>query len=393
MIIDKEIVKTVRWEDNPDTYDQRLCNLGRHYEECIIINPDFDSWILDCFDHSIRSDKCIMWVRGDKWLAKKFNSNWSPSKGWKIIEVKFDSVKTNKVIIEKNPDLPDMFDEPDYQISIDDLETEHIWYLDRKYYSLDNVWVYKMRFCERPFLSKNMGTIQPNITDRLDVVFISYDEANADENWNKVLEVCPYAHRIHGVKGIFEAHKAAAELVSTDMFWVVDGDAEILPSWRFSFQPNIFNRDCIHVWNSINPINNLIYGYGGVKLFPKKLLLDAASWKIDMTTSIGNKLKVINEVSNITSFNTDPFSSWRSSFRECVKLSLSVINYQDAESSSRLKIWKEIGKDKKFGEYAIKGAIAGEKFAKENAHSQQILKLINDRQWLYERFTEEEKSV
>ncbi len=28
--------------------------------------------------------------------------------------------------------------------------------------------------------------------------------------------------------------------------------------------------DCLHVWRAKNPINDLIYGVGGVKLFPKK---------------------------------------------------------------------------------------------------------------------------
>ena len=35
----------------------------------------------------------------------------------------------------------------------------------------------------------------------------------------------PKAKRVHGVKGIHQAHIAAAKLVTTHMFWVVDGDA------------------------------------------------------------------------------------------------------------------------------------------------------------------------
>ena len=29
-----------------------------------------------------------------------------------------------------------------------------------------------------------------------------------------------------------------------------------------------------HVWRSKNPVNELVYGYGGVKLLPTKLTLD-----------------------------------------------------------------------------------------------------------------------
>ena len=32
-----------------------------------------------------------------------------------------------------------------------------------------------------------------------DVVFISYDEPNADENWAHLQSICPWAKRSHGV--------------------------------------------------------------------------------------------------------------------------------------------------------------------------------------------------
>ena len=41
-----------------------------------------------------------------------------------------------------------------------------------------------------------------------------------------------------------------------------------------------------------------------------------------MTTSITLRiLKIINEIANIKAFNTDPFNTWKSAFRECAKLS------------------------------------------------------------------------
>jgi hypothetical protein len=234
-----------------------------------------------------------------------------------------------------------------------------------------------------------MGFVTPNILTDLDVIFISYDETNADQNWKKILDRIPYAQRIHGVKGIFEAHKAAAELAQTDMFWVVDGDADILDDWFFNYEPTIFNRDCIHVWKSRNPINGLEYGYGGIKLFPRNLLIESNTWNVDMTTSLG-KLKVIDRVSNITAFNTDPFSTWRSAFRECAKLAAGTIKNQiEDESRDRLDIWNTVGLDKPFGQYAIAGAKAGTLFGNTNKSNQQELKKINSREWLKEKFNEQ----
>ena len=35
-----------------------------------------------------------------------------------------------------------------------------------------------------------------------DIIFISFDEPNADENWKLLKEIAPHAKRVHGVKGI-----------------------------------------------------------------------------------------------------------------------------------------------------------------------------------------------
>jgi hypothetical protein len=230
------------------------------------------------------------------------------------------------------------------------------------------------------------GYLNVELNLDLDVVFISYGEANAEENWQRVLEKAPTAKRVDGVTGILEAHKAAADLVTTDMFYVVDGDAYLSDDWSFDFQPSIFDRDCVFVWHSQNPVNSLEYGYGGVKIFPTDLLKVTETWNIDLTTGLG-KLKVISKISNTTAFNTDPFSAWRSAFRECAKLSASVIpNSNSQESISRLNTWTTVGADAAYGNYAIAGAIEGEQFGCTHQMSPDILKLINDREWLFEYF-------
>ena len=189
------------------------------------------------------------------------------------------------------------------------------------------------------------------------------------------------------MKGIFEAHKKAADIATSDMFYVVDGDAYLTDSWQFDFNPNIFDRDCVHVYKAKNPINDLIYGYGGVKLFPRRLLLEADTWGIDMTTSVASKLKVVNKISNVTAFNTDPASTWRSAFRECAKLAAGTIDNQNIiETDRRLKVWLTRGKDRPFGDYALAGAAAGYKYGDSNKLNTELLKKINDRTWLDAQF-------
>ena len=92
-------------------------------------------------------------------------------------------------------------------------------------------------------------------------------------------------------------------------------------------------------------------------------------------------------VSNTTRFNTDPFNTFKSAFRECTKLSSRIIEKQkDNESEQRLNIWCSVGKEKEFGEYAIAGAIAGKEYGETNKDNMEALNKINDFGWLEQQF-------
>ncbi len=222
-----------------------------------------------------------------------------------------------------------------------------------------------------------------------DVFFISYQEPNADENYEKLLEKCPRAKRVHGVKGIHQAHIKAASMSDTDMIWVVDGDAVVVDDFKFDlvYFTYGYDIDCVHVWSSRNPINDLEYGYGGVKLLPRSLTLNMDVNTPDMTTSISKKFKAMKSVSNINMFNVDEFSTWRSAFRECCKLASRVIERQDDdETISRLQTWCSIGKDRPYGQYAILGANSGRSYGEQNKNNPEALSKINDFSWLKDQF-------
>mgnify|MGYP000179452655 CR=1 FL=1 len=58
----------------------------------------------------------------------------------------------------------------------------------------------------------------------LDCVYLSYDEPRKEETWIKIQNMVPWAQRVDGVKGSDAAHKAAADISSTDRFVLIDGD-------------------------------------------------------------------------------------------------------------------------------------------------------------------------
>lgn len=257
-----------------------------------------------------------------------------------------------------------------------------IYLIPRSTQITNREWQYQFFTAKTKDLNINATTSIPS-----DIVFISYNESYADANYKRLLQSYPNAKRVHGVKGIHQAHIEAAKLVTTPMFWVVDADAELVDDFKLNYYVPKHDRDVVHVWRSCNPINDLEYGYGGVKLLPTKLTLEVDINSPDMTTSISKKFKAMEQVSNITAFNTDPYSTWRSAFRECVKLASKKLHGQvSKESEERLEIWCTKGEDKPFGKYAIDGATSGKWFGWKWQNAPSELAKINDYDWLKEHF-------
>jgi hypothetical protein len=141
------------------------------------------------------------------------------------------------------------------------------------------------------------------------------------------------------------------------------------------------------VWQSINPVNGLQYGYGGVKLLPKHLTQNMDLSKPDMTTSISSLFKAMPEISNITAFNTDPFNTWKSAFRECCKLASRTIDRQrEAETQQRLDAWCTLNEEVSYGFHSYLGAQNGKYYGESNRDNPNGLTLINNFDWLESEF-------
>lgn len=375
VILDLDLVKSIKWTGNSKSYDLELYSLGPTDEGFIVRNP----WVSDSkpfyfIDSIPKTKKCVVWTFKGEWVAKFFPPNWK--RGYLSVEIRLPAFKWIK-----NPALGKAIEFDDTIFKTywpDPWECQHelVWYLDPRSTPLkDKIWAFK---CVAPGYEKidimDMGYVTPKLPDRFDVIFISYKEPNAEENWRRVLKKAPWAKRIHGVQGIFEAHKTAAQISSTEMFYVVDGDAWLVDSWEFNFKPELFDRDVTFIWKSKNPFNTLDYGYGGIKLLNKYKLMKIKKWKtLDLTTTIHKNLKVLDQISVITRFNVDPFATWRSSFRESVKLCMQ----QDRD---RLQQW--ITEESDYMEYAQAGLRDGiDYYNKHGNNSKEIMK-INDFSWL-----------
>ncbi len=239
---------------------------------------------------------------------------------------------------------------------------------------------------------ENENLIKTSTSD-FDVIYLSYDEPNAEENWADLLDKIPWAKRVHGVKGFDEAHKACARLSDTDNFITVDGDNKVDPS--FFDQSIEINPDWVYSWGGKNHINGLIYGNGGLKLWPKYLVMNMKTHEkseggIEFCWHL--PYYQMNDWYSVAYDNTTPFQAFRVGFREGVKLSL----HQGSKVSDlrqiwhgnvkRLMIWMTVGVDVTNGIYSIYGARLG--FYKSFLSDFDI-SLIADYDWFDEQWQKE----
>ena len=210
-------------------------------------------------------------------------------------------------------------------------------------------------------------------TKDLDIIFISYDEPNAEENWAKLKAVVPWAKRVHGVEGSDNAHKEAATLSETDWFVGVDGDNIIDPKFLDIVIEDIQGINC-YSWCGTNVINGLIYGNGGLKIWNKQFVLGMKTHEqsnsdraqIDFCWERG--YQNFPQSFSTTVINKTPHQAWRAGFREGVKMLtvrgvLPPIQNLKKEvpwqNLHRLRIWCSVGSHIENGNYAILGSRMG----------------------------------
>lgn len=206
----------------------------------------------------------------------------------------------------------------------------------------------------------------------LDVVFITYDEANAEQNWANLKSQVPWAKRSHGIYGSDAAHKAAASMADTEWFVGIDGDNIIDPA-LFNGSVNIDAHTLCYSWRSYNIINGLVYGNGGVKLWRRQGVLNMQSHEHAASDQPADQIEFcwdgnyqqMHNIYSRTVPNGSPYQAWRAGFREGVKLALDrgrrVSQARDLHEYNRknLEIWYSVGLDVDQGIWAMAGARQG----------------------------------
>ena len=192
----------------------------------------------------------------------------------------------------------------------------------------------KTQLYDYPVIDKKCQTILDD--QPLDIVFISNGEANAEYNYEKLKFYVGDRNRVKRVdrvNGRVAAYHAAAQASATPWFFAVFAKLEVNPDFDWTWQPDRLQQPKHYIFHARNPVNGLEYGHQAMIAYNKKLTLANTGTGLDFT--LDSSHEVVPLLSGTAQYANDPWTCWRTAFREAIKLK----DATDVESQYRLKQW------------------------------------------------------
>ena len=194
----------------------------------------------------------------------------------------------------------------------------------------------KTQLYDYPHIDKTQRIL---VDPRLDIVFISNGEPNADQHWQDLVYALQRGHsnrvvRVDGVNGRVAAYHAAAHASHTPWFFAVFAKLKVNPNFDWMWQPDRMQQPKHYIFHARNPINGLEYGHQAMIAYNKQLVLANTGYGLDFT--LDQSHEVVPILSGTAWYTDSPWMAWRTAFREVLKLKDSL---PDVESEYRLRMW------------------------------------------------------
>ena len=222
--------------------------------------------------------------------------------------------------------------------------------------------------------------------DCLDIVYISNGEPDEEKWYDHLCYQSNYhAKWVRGVNGRTVAYQEAARQSATPWFFAVFAKLEVLGNafpWH-TWLPDYFQEPKHYIFNSRNPVNGLEYGHQGVIAYNKRLVLENNTPGIDFTLSQPHESVPI--LSGTAHYNQSPWMTWRTAFREVIKLKHFVATQPTLETEHRLTTWLTVAEGD-FANWSIRGAEDAVEYYTEVGGDYNKLMLSFEWAWLRERF-------
>ena len=224
----------------------------------------------------------------------------------------------------------------------------------------------------------------------LDIVYISNGEPDAERWYQHACSVTGVdIKRVQNVNGRMAAYKAAAELSDTAWFFAVFAKLELVENFDWAWQPDRLQEAKHYIFNSRNPVNGLEYGHMGMIAYNKQLVLGTIDSGLDFTLSKAHE--VVPVLSGIAHYNQDAWTTWRTAFREVVKLKQFMETSPTMETEYRLGVWLYTAAGAN-AEYSTAGAQDALRFYQEVNGDYSKLMMSYEWDWLRSRFNDQYKN-
>lgn len=191
----------------------------------------------------------------------------------------------------------------------------------------------------------------------LDIVFISNGEYGADHHYDILLSAVERhglrnrIHRVDGVNGRVACYHAAARASSTDWFFAVFAKLQVNEDFEWSWQPDRLQHAKHYIFHAYNPVNHLVYGHQAMIAYNRRLVLENTGQGLDFT--LDQPHEVVPIVSGTAYYDNDPWTCWRTAFREALKLRHSL---PDVENEYRLSQWLKENNENDYAKWSHRGA-------------------------------------
>lgn len=189
-------------------------------------------------------------------------------------------------------------------------------------------------------------------SELLDIVYISNGEPHAEKYYQRLLETVKTGNRIHrinGINGRTAAYQAAAGASSTAWFFAVFAKLEVEKDFDWTWQPDPIKGLMHYIFHAKNPVNGLEYGHMAMVAYNKSLTLSTKYTGLDFVMTRPHN--VVPILSGVAHYNQSPIVTWRTAFREALKLKDSGTE----ESLDRLHTWLTVANGL-HGLWSINGA-------------------------------------
>ena len=236
-------------------------------------------------------------------------------------------------------------------------------------------------FYDYPFIITND---EQGISEPLDIVFLSNGERLAEQHYRRLAQSIQGKPnrliRVDGISGRVQSYHAAARAARTPWFFAVFAKLEINSKFDWDWQPDRLQRSKHYIFHALNPVNNLEYGHQAMIAYNTRLVLANQGSGLDFT--LDDLHEVVPILSGRARYNTDAYSTWRTAFREAIKLRAS----SDQQSQERLEIWltKHSGR---WGSWSCQGARDACDYYEQVQGNLDRLRLSYEWAWLQDYWT------